>query len=77
MLTIRIGCVTRKYLFRDGEEITRESIRKSAWKDSMKLLPKIVADTFTFIPKKIVNLFKKKDKDNKSETPTSEVLELE
>ena len=77
LLTLRIGMVTRKYLFRDGEEITRESIRKSAWKDSMKLLPKIVADTFTFIPKKIVNLFKKKDKDNKSETPTSEVLELE
>ena len=34
LLTIRIGCVTRKYLFRDGNIITKEDIRKSAFKDS-------------------------------------------
>lgn len=72
LLTLRIGIVTRKYLFRDGEEITRESIRRQAWRDSLKLIPKIVCDTFTFIPKKVVNLFRKK------ETKTNnEVLELE
>lgn len=64
-LTLRIGVVTRKYLFKDGNEITREDIRKSAWKESLKLIPIIVADTFTFVPKKVVNLFsKKKDKDD-------------
>lgn len=77
LLTLRIGIVTRKYLFRDGEEITRESIRKAAWKDSLKLIPKIVADTFTFIPKKVVNLFtRNKDKETSSK-PQNEVLELE
>ena len=35
LLTIRIGCVTRKYLFRDGNIITKEDIRKSAFKDSL------------------------------------------
>ncbi len=68
LLTIRIGCVTRKYLFRDGNIITKEDIRKSAFKDSLILLPQVLYGTLTFIPKKIVHLFtKNKDKKPKEE----------
>ena len=61
LLTIRIGCVTRKYLFRDGNIITKEDIRKSAFKDSLILLPMVLYGTLTFIPKKIVHMFGSKN----------------
>lgn len=70
LLTLRIGTVTRKYLFKDGTDITREEIRKSAWKESMKLIPLIIADTFTFVPKKVVSLFGHKDKEEKENKDT-------
>ena len=60
LLTLRIGCVTRKYLFKDGTCITKEEIRKSAFKDALSLYPQVIAGTLTFIPKKIVNLFSRK-----------------
>lgn len=63
LLTIRIGVVTRKYLFKDGNVITRENIRSQAWKESLKLIPELVADTFTFIPKKVVSFFTKNKAD--------------
>lgn len=70
LLTLRIGMVTRKYLFRDGNEMTREDIRRSAYKESALLIPQIVGDTLTFLPKKFVRLFKKKD----TKTSTNEAF---
>ncbi len=67
LLTIRIGCVTRKYLFRDGNCITKEDIRKSAFKDAVLLLPQVVYGTLTFIPKKVIKLFSRKDKTENTE----------
>lgn len=67
LLTIRIGVVTRKYLFKDGAVVTREDIRSQAWKESLKLIPELIADTFTFIPKKVVSFFSKDKKDNAAE----------
>jgi len=65
LLTLRIGCVARKYLFKDGNCITREDIRRQAFKDALILYPQVIAGTLTFVPKKIVNLFtRKKDKEN-------------
>ncbi len=64
LLTIRIGCVTRRYLFSDGTIITKEEIRKQALKEAAKLLPLVVADTLTFFPKKIIKFFTKKKNDN-------------
>ena len=64
LLTIRVGVVTRKYLFKDGSVITREDIRSQAWKESLKLIPELVADTFTFVPKRVVNFFSKDKKQN-------------
>lgn len=72
LLTLRIGVVTRKYLFKDGEVVTNESIRKSAWKESAKLIPLLISDSFTFIPKKVINLFK-----NKNKSKNEELVQLE
>lgn len=74
LLTIRIGCVTRKYLFRDGNIITKEDIRKSAFKDSLILLPMVLYETLTFIPKKIVHMFGSKNKENKKSAPDETLM---
>lgn len=74
LLTIRIGCVTRKYLFRDGNIITKEDIRKSAFKDSLILLPMVLYGTLTFIPKKIVHMFDSKNKENKKSAPDETLM---
>lgn len=64
LLTLRIGMVTRKYLFKDGNEVTKEQIRKSAYKESAMLIPQIIADSLVFFPKKFVRFFtKNKDKE--------------
>lgn len=65
LLTLRIGCVARRYLFKDGACITKEDIRRQAFKDAMLLYPQVVAGTLTFVPKKIVNFFTKKKEDTK------------
>lgn len=74
LLTIRIGCVIRKYLFRDGNIITKEDIRKSAFKDSLILLPMVLYGTLTFIPKKIVHMFGSKNKENKKSAPDETLM---
>lgn len=74
LLTIRIGCVTRKYLFNDGNIITKEDIRKSAFKDSLILLPMVLYGTLTFIPKKIVHMFGSKNKENKKSAPDETLM---
>lgn len=63
LLTLRIGMVTRKYLFKDGACITKEDIRKSAFKDSLMLLPQVIYGTLTFFPKKLVRFFGRKTAD--------------
>ncbi|MGL4949363.1 MAG: hypothetical protein ACRC5M_03190, partial [Anaeroplasmataceae bacterium] len=67
LLTLRVGMVTRKYLFKDGNELTKEDIRRNAFKESVKLLPMVVNDTLTFIPKKIVSFFKKPGKEKEEQ----------
>lgn len=57
LMTLRIGCVCRRYLFSDGSVITKEDIRKQAYKETLKLLPMVVADTISFFPKRIVKFF--------------------
>ncbi len=71
LLTIRIGIITRKYLFKDGYEITKESIRKEAFRESLKLIPLVIAETLTFFPKKMVKLFTRKPKE---ETDKNEII---
>ncbi len=66
LMTLRIGCVCRRYLFSDGSVITKEDIRKQAYKETLKLLPMVVADTIAFFPKRIVRFFtnRKKSKED-------------
>ena len=59
LLTLRIGIVTRKYLFSDAKEITKEQIRRTALLEAAKLMPLVVADAFISFPKRIANLFKR------------------
>ena len=60
ILTIRIGCVCRRYLFADGAVVTKEDIRREAYKETLKMIPLVVAETISFFPKKVVKFFSKK-----------------
>ncbi len=63
LMTIRIGIITRKYLFADGAVVTKEEIRRQALKESMKMIPLVIAETITFFPKRVVRFFSKEKKD--------------
>ena len=63
LLTLRIGVVTRKFLFSDAGEMTKEKIRRDALLEAAKMLPSVVGDAVMILPKKFVNLFKKKKKE--------------
>ena len=65
LLTIRIGVVTRKYLFSDGK-LNKSDIRVSAIKESLQMIPAVIKDVITFFPNKIGKIFSK-NKDNKEE----------
>lgn len=60
LMTIRIGCVCRRYLFSDGSVVTKEDIRREAYKETLKILPLVVTETVSFFPKRIVRFFSKK-----------------
>lgn len=62
LLTIRIGCVARRYLFTDGAVITKEDIRRQAYKETLKLIPIVIAETISFFPRRIVKFFTKAKK---------------
>ncbi len=62
LMTIRIGCVTRRYLYSDGNVVTKEEIRKAALKEALVILPMVIADTITFFPKKVVKFFSGRSK---------------
>ncbi|CCV65931.1 conserved hypothetical protein (UPF0283) [Paracholeplasma brassicae] len=59
LLTIRIGIVTRKFLFADSKELTRNDIRKGAFIESMKFLPILIKDSLVSLPQKFFDMFKK------------------
>jgi hypothetical protein len=62
LLTLRIGIVTRKYLFSDAKEITKEKIRRDALLEAANMLPSVVGDAMMILPKKFLGLFKKQPK---------------
>ena len=57
LLTIRIGIVTRKFLFSDASIKTKTSIRIEAFKESMILIPIVVKDVLLLFPKKTFGMF--------------------
>ena len=60
LLTLRIGFITKRYLFSDVKEATKSVVRREAIKESMTALPVVMKDVMAFIPNKIVKLFTKK-----------------
>lgn len=62
LLTLRIGIVTRKYLFSDAKEITQEEIRRGALLEAAGMLPSVLASGVAIFPKKIYNMFRRKSK---------------
>jgi len=67
LLTLRIGIVTRKFLFSDAKEITKEEIRRNALLEAAKMLPSVLGDALLIFPKKIAALFKKQPKEENIE----------
>lgn len=65
LLTLRIGVVTRKYLFDDAEGLTKEKIRFGALLEAAKHLPIVIADGLFLFPKSILNIFKGKENTEK------------
>lgn len=70
LLTIRIGLVTRGYLFSDSKTTSKTSIRTEAFKDALILLPVVVGEVIAFFPSKIVKLFTSKES-NLTDNPTT------
>lgn len=56
LLTIRIGIVTRKYLFKETPIVSKTQIRIEALKESVKMLPVVVKDAIVILPKKVRGL---------------------
>ena len=67
LLTIRIGIVTRKYLFADAGALTKTEIRIQAMKEALILLPIVVKDALLMFPSKIAKVFAGAMKNTQSE----------
>lgn len=63
LLTIRIGVVTRKYLFADNKELSKKAIQKGAFIESLKMIPIVVKDSIIHFPQKFFDLFKRNKED--------------
>jgi len=66
LLTLRIGIVTRKYLFSDAKEVTKEEIRRTALIEAAGMTPSVIAEGLAMFPKSIFNLFRRKEKEHKT-----------
>lgn len=64
LLTLRVGIVTRKYLFTDAQEVTKEKVRRDALIEAAGMLPSVIGDAAVSIPKKFMNMFKSKEKNS-------------
>ncbi len=71
LLTCRVGVVTQKYLFMDNELIDKKQIRRMAVKETIKMMPTIIAGGLAAFPKGIAGIFsrpfKKRTKDKDDE----------
>lgn len=57
MLTCRVGVITQKYLYNDNKLLDRKEIRKMAYKDTFKLMPRIITEGLTVFPKGVASIF--------------------
>jgi len=59
MLTCRIGIVTRRYLFQENKLLSTRQLRLESYKESFRLMPKIVTGGLSNFPKGIMNFMVK------------------
>ena len=59
MLTCRVGIITQKYLYNDNKLLNSKDIRRMAYKDTFKLMPKIVVEGLSIFPKGVAAVFVK------------------
>ena len=59
MLTCRVGVVTRTYLFRDNKLLNKKQIRRMAYKETIKMMPLIIAGGLSVFPKGVAAVFGK------------------
>lgn len=64
LLTLRIGIVTRRYLFSDIKQLSKKEIRRDALKESIKMLPVIIKESIVVFPERIRKMFRKKGTDS-------------
>ena len=57
MLTCRVGVITQKYLYNDNKLLNRKEIRRMAYKDTFKLMPKIITEGLAIFPKGVASIF--------------------
>lgn len=62
LLTLRVGVVTRNYLFSEGK-LNKDEIRVNAIKESLKVIPSVIKEAFAYFPNKLVKAFIKTKKE--------------
>jgi hypothetical protein len=77
LLTIRIGIVTRRYLFTEYKQISKSDIRIESIKESIKILPIVIRDVMAYLPNKIVKLFTSKKKLSQEEQEIIDSIQKE
>jgi len=77
LLTIRIGLVTRNYLFSDSNSVTKAEIQAQAFKDALVLLPIVVGEILSYLPSKVVQFFKDKKARNEDVKNEKKLIEGE
>ena len=75
LLTIRIGLVTRGYLYTDTKKASKMAIRAEAFKDALILLPIVIGEVLTFFPSKVVKLFTSKQEKDKQDIDNLTIFE--
>jgi hypothetical protein len=58
LLTLRIGIITRKYLFDEGQ-FSKSQTRVAAIKEAIVLMPRVIKDVMDYFPSKIAPAFSK------------------
>ncbi|QMS85701.1 YcjF family protein [Candidatus Xianfuyuplasma coldseepsis] len=57
LLTCRVGIITQKYLYNDNQLLDKKQIRRNAYKESVKLMPRIISEGLVAFPKGVASIF--------------------
>ena len=73
LMTIRIGLVTRGYLFTSSKKASKAQIRAEAFKDALIILPMVVGEVIAYFPSKMIKFFTKKKENEETVNLDEEV----